>query len=300
MHCLAMIIRHLPYFAVAAEEENFQRAAGRLHISQPALSRRIQDLEAELGVLLFERVQGRVRLTEVGRILSIEAKRMILDVEGLTRRIREMAKGREVLRIAFNESALRHQKVTDAIKQFRLHNPMIELRLLPLSSAKSLAALRVGQISAGYMHINLEMNADISWIDIRDDDQYVAAVRNDHPLARRKALQITDLADVDMIWPSRDLTPALYDRLIEVWNLVGLEPHISVEVISTDSIFNAVSAGLGVGLVRLSQSGREPGDVKLIRIDDLKLALDFKLAWLSSNQSATLLRFLHFLTPRSP
>ncbi len=288
-----MIIRHLPYFVAAAEEENFQRAAARLSISQPALSRRIQDLESELGVTLFERAQGRVRLTETGRAFAAETRRIVDEVETLTQRMRQSAKGlRQILRIGFNENAIRHRIVTDAIRTFRTANTDVDLQLVPLSSAEQLVALRAGRISAGFLHLARHDVTDLARRQIRDDDQYVLAMRKDHPLAGKGAIRLASLADEEMIWPSHDLVPALHDRLIEAWTRAGLKPRISMETTSSDTTFSAVSAGLGIGLVRLSQSGREPSDVVLRKLADLAIPLHFDVAWLRSNRSRLLRKLL--------
>lgn len=288
-----MIIRHLPYFAAAAEEENFQRAAARLNLTQPALSRRIQDLESELGVALFERAQGRVRLTEMGRTFALESRRIVDEVEELTQRMRQLAKGvRHNLRVGFNENAIRHRLVTDAIRSFRAANPDVDLRLVPMSSAEQLAALRAGRISAGFLHLVRHDVTDLGRRQIRDDDQYVVAMRRDHPLAGKAVVKLADLADVDMIWPSHDLVPALHERLVEAWTRASLKPRISMETTSSDTTFSAVSAGLGLGLVRLSQSGREPPDVVLRKVADLTIPLHFDVAWLRSNRSRLLRKLL--------
>src|SRR5690606_7052482 len=101
-----MDLRRLRYFIAAAEEENFHRAAARLHIAQPALSKQVALLEEELGCALFERERGRVRLSAVGRLLLEDARRILREVEQAAERVRQAAAGQlGSLRIGFRETA---------------------------------------------------------------------------------------------------------------------------------------------------------------------------------------------------
>src|ERR1700757_3856113 len=101
-----MELRRLRYFVIAAEEQNFHRAAERLHVAQPALSKQIALLEAELGCSLFVRAKGRVQLSEVGRLYAEDARRILVDVALATERVRQAATGQiGTLRVGFRETA---------------------------------------------------------------------------------------------------------------------------------------------------------------------------------------------------
>ncbi|MEJ7633058.1 MAG: LysR family transcriptional regulator, partial [Rubrobacteraceae bacterium] len=122
-----MELRHLRYFVAVAEELNFSRAAGRMYLSQPALSQQVRKLELELGVSLFSRTKNHVELTEAGRVLLEGARRVLVLVEQTAREAREVG-GAEIshLRVGFPEYA-NHTPVADALQTFRRRYPYVEL-----------------------------------------------------------------------------------------------------------------------------------------------------------------------------
>ncbi|WP_276318197.1 LysR family transcriptional regulator [Sphingomonas crocodyli] len=286
-------MRHLPFFAIAAEEENFQRAAARLHISQPALTKRIQDLEANLGVLLFERAKGRVSLTAEGRAFAAEARRLLDGFEASVRDLRRTG-ARELLTIGANEQALRSASLTGALRAFRAAHPEIGVTMSLMGSAAQLAALRSGQLDAAILYIAQDDPAYAHSREIRQDDPFVIALPEGHALTGTAAPRIADLAGEDLIWPSGESSPALHADLDRAWRAAGVEPHVAVEILSAEAALNAVSAGLGIAVVRASNAGREPPGVVLRPIADLDIRSTLRLAW-PAVPSRTLGLFRDFL-----
>src|SRR5437868_4137039 len=132
-HDWRMELRHIRYFVAAAEEENFHRAAERLSVVPPALSRRIHDLETELGAQLFERQQKRVRLSPLGRAFLEDARRILEEVARAKERVRRMARGEVgTLSVGLNETVVRHGIVSRAFRDFRTACADVELRLGPI------------------------------------------------------------------------------------------------------------------------------------------------------------------------
>src|SRR4029077_15541783 len=123
-----MELRHLRYFVGVAEEQHFGRAAERLHIAQPALSRQIQDLERELGFLLFDRLPRGVRLSAPGKVFLSDARRILQDVDEATRRAARIALGKTgTLRVGIAMALSWHGAVVDAFREFRRRQPDVEL-----------------------------------------------------------------------------------------------------------------------------------------------------------------------------
>ncbi|WP_281290569.1 LysR family transcriptional regulator [Sphingomonas montanisoli] len=277
---VASLIRHLPFFAIAAEEENFQRAAVRLRISQPALSKRIQDLEASLGVRLFERSKGRVVLTTEGKAFAREAKVLLDGFDAAVRDLRRAAADApELLTIGANEQAMRSAGLTGALRAFRDAHPEIGVTLSLMGSASQLSALKAGQVDAAILYIAEDDPAWAHSREIRQDDPFVIALPDNHALAGAATLRIADLAGEDLIWPSGDSSPALHADLDRAWRAAGVEPHVAVEILSAEAALNAVSAGLGIAVVRASNAGREPPGVVLRPIADLDIRSTLRLAW---------------------
>src|SRR6266699_5109394 len=115
-----MELRHLRYFVGVGEEQHYGRAAERLHVAQPALSRQIQDLEKELGFLLFDRLPRGVRLNAAGQLFLGDARRILQDVEEAKRRAERIALGKAgTLRIGIAMALSWHGVVVDAFREFR-------------------------------------------------------------------------------------------------------------------------------------------------------------------------------------
>src|SRR6195256_2908773 len=123
-----MELRHLRYFVGVAEEQHFGRAANRLHVAQPALSRQIQDLEREIGFLLFDRLPRGVRLSAAGTLFLNDARRILQDVEEAKRRAERIALGKAgTLRIGIAFALSWHRLVVDSVREFRRREPDVEM-----------------------------------------------------------------------------------------------------------------------------------------------------------------------------
>lgn len=143
-----MELRHLKYFCAVAGEENISRAAARLHVSQPPLSRQIRDLEEELGVDLLERGAKSVRLTPAGRNFAAEARAVLERVESATQAVRAFARGglREI-QIGYAPS-LTVELLPQALREFQTRAPDVRVRLHDLASEEMLDGLRGGTLHA--------------------------------------------------------------------------------------------------------------------------------------------------------
>ena len=125
-----MELRHLRYFIAVGEEQHFGRAANRLHVVQPALSRQIRDLERELGFLLFDRLPRGVRLSAAGKLFLNDARRILQDVAEAKRRAERMALGQAgTLRVGIATAISWHGLVVNAFREFRRRQPDVELVL---------------------------------------------------------------------------------------------------------------------------------------------------------------------------
>ena len=146
-----MELRHLRYFVAVGEEEHFGRAAQRLRVAQPALSRQIQDLEREIGFKLFDRLSRGVKISSAGRLFLEEARRILQQLNEATERAQRVARGQSgTLRVGSTECHWR-RVVPDSLHLFRERYPDAELQLNPLPSLQQLEAVRSGRLDAGFM-----------------------------------------------------------------------------------------------------------------------------------------------------
>src|SRR3974377_366255 len=138
-----MELRHLRYFVAIGEEENYRRAAQRLHVAQTALSTQIQDLEAELGFKLFDRLPRGVKLSAAARLFLEDARRILQQVNEAGARAARVARGQSgTLRVGFTENASWHGVVPDSIRKFRERQPDAELKTNPSTNMGTIESHR--------------------------------------------------------------------------------------------------------------------------------------------------------------
>ena len=194
-----MNVRHLRAFATIVDVGGLSRAATRLHLSQPALSRQIQALEAELGVLLFDRIGRRVQLTSQGEDLLRRSRRLIAEADSLGERARELKSGETgILRVAATP-----QVIEDLLAPFLMHyrrrHSGVEVHLIEDGGARLLSRLERGEA-----HLSITPAATTRFEGrLLYPIHVVAALPRAHRLARRSLLEIAELEDEPLLLPQR-------------------------------------------------------------------------------------------------
>jgi DNA-binding transcriptional LysR family regulator len=288
-----MELRHLRYFVAVGEEQHYGRAARRLRVAQPALSRQIQDLEDQVGFKLFERLPRGVKLSAAGKLFLEDARRILREVNEAAARASRVARGQSgTLRIGFTENSSWHGVVPDSFRRFLELQPHADLQLQPAPSLEQLEAIRAGRLDAGF--VNFMPKADPELDQLAVAIQHVElAVPKKHPLTKLKRLRLRDLTDAPFVWFPRRATPAFYDRMMHECYRGGLKsPHIVQEGINEATILSLVSAGMGVGWVLGSARWRSPDTVAILPVVDLKMPLSLDLAWRRDNTSPLLANFI--------
>ena len=288
-----MELRHLRYFVAVGEEQHYGRAAQRLRVAQPALSRQIQDLEDEVGFKLFERLPRGVKLSAAGRLFLDDARRILQKVNEATARAAHVAQGRSgTLRIGFMENASWHGVVPDSLRQFRERHPDAELKLNPASSADQIEEIRSGGVDAGFVYNILKDEAELDQLSVATE-QLKLAVPKGHPVSRIKRLRLHNLADVPFIWFPRREGPAFYDRLMQECYRGGLKsPRIVQEAGNEATVLSLVSHGIGVGWINETAIWRSPKNVAIVPVSDLDIPLPVVLVWRKDNNSPLLASFI--------
>lgn len=288
----AVLLRHLRVFMAVAEEGQFQRAAARLNIDQSAVSRRIRDLEVELGVALFERRPAGARLTAAGESLRADLNGVVAQLEAAAERARRAMSGRAgVLRIGFIEMVARDAMMSRTLAAFEADYPDVELKLLPMLPAAQIAALKAGEIDIGFL---LRPSDSLPELDCRDFvvHDLVLALPRAHGLARKAKLVLADLKDERFLWPGHVAAPLVADRLMEAFRRARVMPRIVMEVNTSETMLSVVAAGMGIGFIDSTQRGHEPDNVVLKKVSDFSLPLVLQLAWNPANRSPLLPAFV--------
>jgi len=249
-------LRQLRAFCTAAQTGNISRAAERLFSSQPAVSQVIKSLEADLGVLLFERRGPRIQLTDDGRALFDIALPLLEDFDNLpatfAERLGEVTAG--TLDIAAGESTILYL-LPDFVKRFTSEYPQVELHLHNVTGRDGLAMLRNGEVDL----------AVGSMIDIPHDIRYVPTFSYDpmlitaldHPLAGRQQVTLDEVSECGLILPPRHLST--WHIVDLVFHQHGLDYKVVLEAGGWEIIKRYVALGMGVSIVTsICLTGEEP------------------------------------------
>jgi DNA-binding transcriptional LysR family regulator len=283
-----MELRHLRYFVAVAEERHFGRAAARLRMAQPPLSRQIQALEAELGFVLFERTRRQVDLTSAGATLLAHARGIFEAVELAIHEARRASRGESGRIVVAYPSTFAYSGLPELVRAFLAKFPSVELVLRELAPQQQLDALRAGRVDVGFVRAPVDEPGLTT--ELVRSEPLVAALPSGHPLAARKAIPLALLAKDPFVLFPRVRGPAYFDHLLRLCHDAGFTPRIVQEAPQLD-IVSLVAAGLGVSIL--------PASIRKIRRAGIVLRplvggprTELLVVWSSLNRSAVLGEFL--------
>lgn len=263
-----MELRHLRYFVAVAEAENVLRAATqKLHVSQPAVSRQIRDLEDELGVQLFERTGKSVRLSDAGFLFLKEARAVLERTDEAVRNLRAFAEAGETeLQVGY-APALRTQIVSPALRAFQQLMPKVHVKLHDWSNEKSLTGLRDGRLQLAFIIRPSKRGAarDLRFEELLRE-QVRLAVPPNHPFAQRRSVSLADASKEPFVGLTREDFPDYHAYLATVFAPVKNKPRVIEEHDSVASLVSAIEAGTGVSMLVDAIAQNLGTGVKLVRL----------------------------------
>lgn len=242
-----MELRHLRYFVAVAEALNFSRAAERLHVTQPALSRQIRDLENDLGSPLFLRAKGRVSLTDSGRRFLDDARDILAKSERAVKCVRHH-QSLVNLRVAYLPSA-GARNLPEVIRAFRRDHPGADISLAELAPAAQFAELEADRLDLALPGNLYAPLAPAFTSRVVATHRLAAAVPSGDPLARRRKLRLADLREADFLSLDERLYPGRSAMLETLCREAGFTPRIVQRADSLTALLTHVGAGAGVALV---------------------------------------------------
>src|SRR5881396_3573980 len=287
-----MELRHLRYFIGVAEEENVSRAALKLHVSQPALSRQIRDLEDELGFLLLERSAKSVRLTEAGRVFLNEARAVLQRTEDAVKAARVVAAGgRGELHVGYAPS-LTARFLPQTLRVFQAEMPNVRVKLHDFSTEEMLAGLREGKLQMAFVvRLTPAMLRGLRFEELARDS-ICLAVAPKHPLAGRRSVTLAEVAREPLITYSHKDYPDAHENLAAMFAAIKRKPRITEEHDSVSSLIAAVEAGNGVAIAPQSLACTAGPRLKLIPFSPAPEPLVVGVAWSKGGLSAVAEQFL--------
>ncbi|MGW1344557.1 LysR family transcriptional regulator [Kribbella sp. NPDC002412] len=302
-----MELRQLRSFVVVAEEMNVGRAAVRLHLTQPSLSRQIAALERDLGVELFARVKRRFVLTAAGESFLADAQDLLRRSDEAVRAAQRTQRGElGTLRLRFVQSAT-FEVLPRLLGTFRQAYPEVVLDLESVTTIRQTEALRDGRIDVGLMRPATPEGARTTTgrttgllTRVVSKDPLVAVLPARHRLVRRKRIRLADLAEDPFVFYTRLSGPAVFDTIVGYCRAAGFTPRIEQEAADVQTIVSLVSAGLGVSLLIGPTPPSNPDAVVYRELSDDLPPWQLCVAWSPDNRSPVLARFLDLLQPATP
>ncbi|ODP36292.1 LysR family transcriptional regulator [Sphingomonas turrisvirgatae] len=290
-----MELRHLRYFRAIGREEHFGRAAIALRIAQPALTRQIRDLEAELDVELFERLPRGVRLSNAGGAFLEDVEEILRQVDRAVDRARRMGSGHlGTIRVGLSEIMATYDFISRGLFDFRANEPSVELDLRSTGSLAQIAALKDGALDVGIVydaHLEERDREALSSTAIGAGETMLA-VHESHRFAQRESVTLAEIADEPVLGPARTLAAGYYDRVVGALIRNGNAPRFVQECTTNSILFSLVSVGMGVGIVTTAGPHTPGHNIRLVPIADLGLTFEVMLVWRTRDRSAALQRFL--------
>jgi len=293
-----MELRHLRYFVAVAEALNFSRAAEKLRVAQPALSRQIRNLEDEMGVQLLERSHVRVQLTDAGRIFLAHATRLLAQVDVAITAAQEAARGNDGHLVVANDWRLPMHVLSDAIVAFRARYPRVEIALADLRVHEQMPAIRAGRIHLGILPRDfIGARDDLELLPLARSD-LVAVLPPDHRLAAHETLRLRDLAGEKWVWNADPRAEGFKPFLIQTCRLAGFSPTFGQSAETLEGMLALVGIGYGVLLLPRLVVPAGAANVRMVATDCE--AIELCAVWRREDPSQILQHFVAVLRERLP
>lgn len=286
-------LRQARAFLFVADELHFGRAAARLFMTQPALSRTIRALEASVGVPLLERSTRRVRMTAAGEAFAAECRLALGHLDRAAASALNAAEGREGrLRVGYMDFAI-NGRLPQILKSFGTKYPHVLVDLEYIPTAMQHTALLEGRIDIGFV-IGEFRAPRILNLPV-DSDDFVALLPEGHRLASRSSLRLADLSDEPFVLGSEDTFSSFRQLLFPLCHAAGFYPRIVQQASNTSGIFGMVAAGVGVTLYAGCARNFKRAGVVVKPLADVRDRIPTFAACLSDNPSEVLGRFRAFV-----
>ena len=285
-----MDLRQIRFFMALATELNFTRAASRLNISQPPLTRHIQQLEASLGVTLFERTTRGVALTQAGIVFLEEARKIVAlsdQAVNKTKLAHQGQLGRLDIGI-FGSSTL--SVVPTLLIELRKTHPDVIISLQNTTKIQQIEAVREKRLDIGFNRI-YPSAPDLAIETVMIENLYIA-IHKDHALNLRGNLVMADLVDQPLILFPNNVRPSFADNVVMLCSNEGFTPKIEHEVEDVITAIALVSAGLGLAVVPESAISMKLSNVRYHQLSGTDAKIDLSCIYLPDNASPVLKAFL--------
>lgn len=288
-----MELRHLKYLLALGKELHFAKAAEKLFITQPALSKQIQQLEGELGTKLLNRTKRSVSLTPAGKYLMDEADYIINHLDRVVDATKRKGEGEEgEIRIGFVGSAMQNI-IPELLEQMSKVHPNIHSSLDELDNKDQLEAITRDKLDIGFVRLESVHKGFEQRVVL--EDSFSLVVSNQHLIQPKNFKSLNQFKDEQFILFSNDYSQEYYDNIMSIFTDHGFEPKVSHRSVQANSIFRLVERQLGVAIVPSALQGGLDLGVSFIPLDHLQQRTKLMAIWDANNRNEALTKFLELL-----
>ncbi len=289
-----MNLRHLKYFSALAECLHFGKAAERLFMTQPPLSRQIKELETELGVTLFHRDKRNVSLTLQGEFLYAESQKLFGQLEGIKRSIKLIDQGVVgQIRIGYVGAAM-HCVLPDLLVGLIKTYPDINTILSELSTEHQVQAIKSGQLDVGFVRTPIHLD-DLA-VESVYEEKFALVLPKDSQFDKAEPVQLRQMANEPFIAFARECGPALVDSIINICNKCGFSPHIVHETSQINTIIRLVESGLGYAIVPASVQRGYNLQVRFIALEEFEERAHLSMVYRAVDMNPVVRNFVESVT----
>ncbi len=285
--------RHYKYFLAVAEDLHFRKAAERLFISQPGLSRQIKQMEDELGIKLFKRHNRKVELTKAGMYLQQELKNNFRQLDDLIHHAKLLNSGiNGHLNLGFVGSAMQ-KVIPNLLMKFRKSDPNITFSLNEIDNNQQVTALIKQEIDLGFVRIErvpkgLEMKPLFK-------DTFSLVLPKDHPINESNFKSLLQLKEEPFILFDPTYSESYYEKVMQIFDDAGFAPIVSHSTVNAISIYRLVENNFGVSIVPTTLKEGFDLNVKFIELKKIKQQTTLKIIWNNKNTNPILKNFLDII-----
>ncbi|MCG8483003.1 MAG: LysR family transcriptional regulator [Clostridia bacterium] len=279
-------LRHFKYFLTLAEDLHFRKAAERLFISQPGLSRQIKHMEENLGVALFERHNRKVELTIAGKYLYKEIKSNLKRLDSIIDYTRLLSEGIDgKVKLGYVGSAMQ-KVIPDLLLLFKKEYPKVHFSLSEMDNNKQIQALLDQEIDVGFVRQE-RVPRGLSVKPVLKET-FSLVLPKAHKLNEANFRNLSQLKDEHFIFFDSSFGKSSYEKILQIFDDSGFTPLYSHYTVNASSIFRLVENNFGFSIVPTSLKYGYDMDIKFIELDKIRQRTTLKIAWNKTNTNPVL------------
>ncbi len=283
-------LRHIRYFLAVAEDLHFRKAAERLFVSQPGLSRQIKQLEEILGIELFRRHNRKVELTEVGKYLKIELTKNLKHLDHIFAHAKMLNDGKGGnLKFGYVGSAMQ-EIIPKILLKFKKDDPTVVFSLKELDNQKQIAGILSYELDMGFVRVNrvprgLEIQPII-------EEHFCLVLPKKHKINNQNFKSLNQVQDESYILFDPTYSPSYYEKVMQIFDDCGFTPEVSHSTIHASSIFKLVENGFGLSIIPKSLTVKNHNKLQFIELKKIRQKTTLSAIWRKDNSNPMLERVI--------